>query len=214
MPRWTYRGLVKVKRLATCAVIALVCVTFTLPMVGCMPRRIIDSPAADTSGRHHYDEHHHGNGYGSSGAFDSWQSGTPGSFDVPDGWVVADAHSSQDKVFYVEAGDENAPMPDNVSVNYGTNRYAKDDHESFRQAILRQLGAQTSGADVGITGSGEHTPAGDVLYVITVEEEDCTTTFCYVVGDYEFCLFQATDFDGSTAAANAARAMANTFSWQ
>lgn len=209
--------------LSRLAFTALLCMLLCVTMTGCLPALFLDGGDDDEyAGRHHYesDAHH----YEYDGHHDRWLdspdeysdlgSDFPGNYDVPQGWVVSKEHSTSRQTFYVEEGEENASMPDNVAVNTGTNRYAKEDHEAFREAILRQLSAQIGDSSAQVLGSGETTSAGDILYVFTVKEDDCTTTFYYVVGDYEFCLFQATDFDDSTAASEAARTIANSFTWR
>lgn len=203
---------------------ALLCMLLCVTMTGCLPALFLggdddDRPSAE---RHHYEDdalhhdsdRHHNWGSDTSDEYSSSQADIPGTYDVPADWVVSKKHSNSRQTFYVEEGDENEALPDNVAVSTGTNRYAKEDHASFREAILRQLSAQIGDSSAQVLGSGETTPAGDILYIFTVKEDDCTTTFYYVVGDYEFCLFQATDFDDSDDASEAAREMANSFSWR
>lgn len=55
------------------------------------------------------------------------ESSIPGSYTVPDGWVVASDHSTDEKIFYVEDGHEHDSRPDNISINVGKNRYVADD---------------------------------------------------------------------------------------
>lgn len=205
------------KKLSQLAFIAFLCALLCVTMTGCLPALFLDEDDDDRPNieRHHdEDDGHHDWGLDSSDDASSAQADFPGTYDVPEDWVVSKKHSNSRQTFYVEEGDENEALPDNVAVSTGTNRYAKEDHVSFREAILRQLSAQIGDSSAQVLGSGETTPAGDVLYVFTVKEDDCTTTFYYVVGDYEFCLFQATDFDDSDDASKAAREMANSFSWR
>ena len=137
----------------------------------------------------------------------------PGSYTVPDGWVEAEKYSLADKIFYVEEGHEDDGQPDNISIEVGTNRYSEEDHESFREAILRQLYAQISGLDASLTGSGTYTEQDYVLYIFTISEEDVVTTQYYIVGDKRHCLIHLTNFTGSESADEAARSMADSFVW-
>lgn len=212
------------KKLSQLAIIAFLCALLCITMTGCLPAPFLDGDDDDrpSAERHHYesDTHHYEDdghrdwGLDSSDDAARARASFPGTYDVPEDWVVSKKHSNSRQTFYIEEGDESEALPDNVAVSTGTNRYAKEDHASFREAILRQLSAQIGDSSAQVLGSGETTPAGDVLYVFTVKEDDCTTTFYYVVGDYEFCLFQATDFDDSDDASEAAREMANSFSWR
>lgn len=212
------------KKLSQLAFIALLCTLLCVTMTGCLPALLLggDDDDRPNTERHHdeddahryEDDSHHGWDFDSSDDPTDAQADFPGTYDVPENWVVSKKHSNSRQTFYIEEGDENEALPDNVAVSSGTNRYAKEDHASFREAILRQLSAQIGDSSAQVLGSGETTPAGDVLYVFTVKEDDCTTTFYYIVGDYEFCLFQATDFDDSDDASEAAREMANSFAWR
>ncbi len=205
------------KKLSQLAFIAFLCALLCVTMTGCLPALFLgedDDDRPDIERHHDEDDGHHSWSLDSSDDVASAQASFPGTYDVPEDWVVSKKHSNSRQTFYVEEGDENEALPDNVAVSTGTNRYAKEDHVSFREAILRQLSAQIGDSSAQVLGSGETTPAGDVLYVFTVKEDDCTTTFYYIVGDYEFCLFQATDFDDSDDASKVARAMANSFSWR
>lgn len=137
----------------------------------------------------------------------------PGSYTVPDGWVKAEKYSSAEKVFYVEEGHEEDELPDNISIEVGTNRYSEEDHESFRDAILRQLYAQASGLDASLTGSGTFTEQDYFLYIFTISEEDVVTTQYYIVGDKRYCLVHLTNYTGSESTDEAARSMADSFVW-
>lgn len=140
-----------------------------------------------------------------------------GTYDVPQGWVVAPQYSSQQKLFYVQQGQKQAARPDNISVEEGSNLYAKEEHEQFRSAILSQLMMQLRNQPgVQLEGEGTHTAAGDVLYIFTIREEDTgiVTRQFYIVGDKRYCLIHETNFSGEIAADDAARAMADSFVWQ
>lgn len=144
---------------------------------------------------------------------DEHETDFPGSYTVPDGWVKLEKCSTKDKLFYVEEGRENDELPDNISVEIGTNRYSADEHEKFRDAIVRQLTMQIQGLDAELTGSGTFTAQEDVLYIFTISEKDVVTRQFYIVGDQRYCLIHLTNFTGSEQANDAARAMADSFAW-
>ncbi len=141
------------------------------------------------------------------------ESGFPGSYTVPDGWVKMEQYSRADKVFYAEEGHEDDERPDNISVEVKTNRYSAEDHMKFRDAIVRQLTMQASRAGAELTGEGTFTAEEDILYIFTISEEDVVTKQFYVVGDRRYCLIHLTNFTGSESADEAARAMADSFVW-
>lgn len=144
---------------------------------------------------------------------DEHETDFPGSYTVPDGWVKLEKYSTKDKLFYVEEGRENDELPDNISVEIGTNRYSADEHEKFRDAIVRQLTMQIQGLDAELTGSGTFTAQEDVLYIFTISEKDVVTRQFYIVGDQRYCLIHLTNYTGSEQADDAARAMADSFAW-
>lgn len=136
-----------------------------------------------------------------------------GSYTVPEGWVKAEQYSAADKFFYVEKGHEEDERPDNISIETGTNRYAAEEHEQFRDAIVRQLMAQMQGVDAELTGDGTYTNQGDVVYIFTISEADVVTKQYYIVGDRQYCLIHLTSFTGSESADQAARVIADSFIW-
>lgn len=143
--------------------------------------------------------------------------GFPGEYTVPEGWVKAEKYSSGEQIFYVEEGHEEDGQPDNISISIGTNRYSADEHEEFREAILRQIMMQI-GKQPGVQlyGDGTHTEQGYVVYIFTIEEEQegIVTKQYYIVGDRRFCLIHLTNFTGSESVDEAARAMADSFVWK
>lgn len=142
------------------------------------------------------------------------ESSIPGSYTVPDGWVVASDHSTDEKIFYVEDGHEHDSRPDNISINVGKNRYAADESEDFKDAIMRQLAIQIGNSDAQLDGYGSTTDAGDVEYVFTITDDDGSVTKqYYIVGDRRFCLIQLSNYTGSDAADDAAAEMADSFVW-
>lgn len=137
----------------------------------------------------------------------------PGSYTVPEGWVEAEAHSTAEKIFFTEEGHENDLRPDNISIEVGKNRYKADEHEQFREAILRQLLMQTQGLSAELTGSGSYTDQGYVLYTFTIKGSDITTVQYYIVDDYRYCLIHLTNFSEAEGACEAAQALADSFVW-
>lgn len=139
-----------------------------------------------------------------------------GSYTVPKGWIESETMSTQGMYFYISEADEENEQPDNISINVGSNRYAAEEHETFRQAILRQLSMQIGGqSGISLTGSGSTTENGDTLYTFTITEEDTgiTTTQYYIVGDYKFCLIQETNFTGAEQVDTVAQTMVSSFTW-
>lgn len=137
----------------------------------------------------------------------------PGSWTVPDGWVKAEKYSSEDKIFYMEEGHEDDELPDNISIEMGKNRYSTEEHEKFREAILRQFAMQLNGVDATFTGDGSFTEQEYILYTFTISEEDVVTTQFYIVGDQRYCLIHLTNFTGSDGAVEAAKAIVDSFVW-
>ena len=127
--------------------------------------------------------------------------------------MKAEQHSTEDKVFYVEQGHENDELPDNISVEIGTNRYSEEEHVQFRDAIVRQLMAQLQGVDAELTGEGTNTEQEYVVYIFTVSNAGVITKQFYVVGDQRYCLVHLTNFTGSESADQAAWAIVNSFVW-
>ena len=122
------------------------------------------------------------------------ESDFPGSYTVPDGWVKVEQYSSADKFFYVEDRHENDETPDNISIEVGTNRYSEEEHEDFRNAIVRQLTMQLQGVSADVTGDGTHTDQDYIVYIFTISEEDVVTKQYYIVGDQRYCLIHLTNF--------------------
>lgn len=138
----------------------------------------------------------------------------PGNYTVPEGWVKSEEYSTDKKVFYIEEGHETDKQPDNISINVGTNRYAEDDHVSFRDAILRQILAQLEGVDAQLYGDGTYTEQGYTVYIFTIEEKNnIVTKQYYIVGDYQYCLIHLTNYTGSEDADKAAQEIVDSFVW-
>lgn len=137
----------------------------------------------------------------------------PGTYTVPQGWVKMEKYSTENKIFYVQEGHEDDELPDNISIEVGTNRYSADEHEKFRDAIVRQLAMQLQGLDAKLTGDGTHTKQDYVVYIFTISEAEMVTKQYYIVGDQRYCLLHLTNFTNSESANEAAQAMADSFVW-
>lgn len=144
---------------------------------------------------------------------DAKPSASPGSYTVPEGWVKAEGYSNEYKVFYTAKGHENDEQPDNISVNFGSNPYSLEEHEDFRDAIMRQLLFQVRSSGVPVNGQGSRTAHGDVLYIFTIDEGSIVTKQYYIVKDYGFCLIHVTNFTGSEEVYDVAQAMIDSFVW-
>jgi len=142
------------------------------------------------------------------------ESALPGSYTVPEGWVKAEAYSTDEKIFYVEEGHEDDELPDNISIQVGTNLYSAEEHAAFRTAIVNQLLMQLKGVDAELNGDGTYTGQDYIVYIFTITEADAVTKQYYIVDDYRYCLIHLTNFTGSEGAFEAAQAMADSFVWE
>ena len=139
-----------------------------------------------------------------------------GSYEVLDGWVENKEHSTRNKFFYVLEGTEKQSLPNNISINEGTNKYSSNQHTSFRTAIVKQLSSQISGKEgVTLNANGSYTDNDYVVYTFVIHEEDkdITTTQYYIVGDYKYVLIHETVHGTSTETDEVAKKMLNTFKW-
>lgn len=140
-----------------------------------------------------------------------------GTYTVPTGWIESDVYSTKDKFFYVADGTQQNALPNNISINMGSNQYSADDHISFRQAIVQQLTMQLP-KDTILNGSGSYTANDYVLYTFTftIQEEDMTlvATQYYIVGDYKYIMVYESVYDGDTETVDMiAKNMVDTFTW-
>jgi hypothetical protein len=140
-----------------------------------------------------------------------------GSFSIPEDWVEITRYSRNGKYFYSHNSEEISLNMTNISIEMGSNRYALDDHMTFRYAILRQLLMQ-SGSEV--SGSGTFTKHNDPLYIFTIKhkdrygDSDVTTIQYYIVGDKRHILICVTDFHNTIANANeVAQFIVDSFVW-
>lgn len=138
-----------------------------------------------------------------------------GTYEIPADWIESEAHSTNNKFFYVKEGQENDNRPNNISVNEGTNKYAASEHEKFRMAILNQLSMQIGGDEnVELNANGSNTKNGYVVYTFSIKDQDNTTTQYYIVGDYKYILVHETTYGDSTETDSAAQKIIDTFKWK
>ncbi|MBQ9019250.1 MAG: hypothetical protein IJ097_02930 [Bacilli bacterium] len=132
-----------------------------------------------------------------------------------DNLVARADHSTKDKVFYTLEKDKNAKLPDNISVNMGTNRYRKEDHVLFRKAIQQQLLMQI-GKDASLNGIGLTTTKNNIVYkfVITKKDDKTEITQFYIIGDYKYVLVHETNFSKNPSLNTAAYNIVDTFEWK
>ncbi len=138
----------------------------------------------------------------------------PGSYTVPDGWIKSDEYSTDEKIFYVQEGHENDTLPDNISVNIGSNKYSADEHSKFKDAILSQLLFQLNGTEATLNGDGTYTKQGYTEYIFTIEDSDAVTKQYYIIDDYRYCLIHLTNYTLSENAYAAVQEIADSFVWQ
>lgn len=140
-----------------------------------------------------------------------------GTYSLPQNWIESKEHSTSTKFFYVVNGEEQSKRPNNISVNAGTNKYTKQEHEKFKTAILNQLMMQI-GNEEGVTlnANGFTTEKGDIVYtfVIKEEQENIATTQYYIVGDYQYILIHETVYGISEEADIVAKNIVNSFQWK
>lgn len=137
-----------------------------------------------------------------------------GSFTIPNTWVKRNDHSTSSKYFFANKNDKN-DIPNNISVEMGTNKYSKDDHISFRNAITSQLTYQVKPYGYAIKGNGSNTKNGYVYYTFIVEGGSPKTIQHYIVGDYKYVLIHESIWDNKEADTNnAAKTIIDSFKWK
>lgn len=141
-----------------------------------------------------------------------------GSYTMPKNWIESIKYSTTDKFFYIEDGTEEDPLPNNISVNVGKNKYSSEQHMKFRDAILNQLVMQLP-KDTTLNGNGSFTANDYVLYTFTfsITEGDTTlsATQYYIVGDYQYVMVYETAFTDDTEEVDAvAKNIVDTFKWE
>ena len=140
-----------------------------------------------------------------------------GSYKILENWVESEEHSTRSKFFYVKQGQEQYEMPNNISVNTGTNKYAEKEHEKFRTAILNQIAMQIGNSeDIKINANGSNTENVYIVYTFSIQEPDVETIQHYIVGDYKYVLVHETIFDNTEKEEtdNVAKEIINTFKWK
>lgn len=138
-----------------------------------------------------------------------------GTYEIPVDWIESVAHSTNDKFFYVKEGQENENRPNNISINEGSNKYAANEHEKFRMAILNQLSTQIGNDEnVELTANGSNTKNGYIVYTFNIKDQDNTTTQYYIVGDYKYILVHETTFGDSAETDSVAQKIIDTFKWK
>ncbi|MCI6795318.1 MAG: hypothetical protein MR581_04985 [Lachnospiraceae bacterium] len=138
-----------------------------------------------------------------------------GSFNLPSGWVENEEHSTEDKSLFVPEEYDGYGMPDNISVEYGTSHYTKEQSEKFGEAILKQLAEQSQGKIEGqITASGENTKSGEPVLVYKLPLSDRVCTQYYIVGDQNYVMVYETNVSGSASCDSAAEEIVNSFQWK
>ncbi len=137
-----------------------------------------------------------------------------GSYIIPDTWIKSEDHSTSTKYFFYNPSDSHNP-PNNISVEMGTNYYSIDEHMTFRQAILEQLGNQIKPYGMTLTSSGSTTDNGYIVYTFNIEGNNQKTIQHYIIGDHKYVLVHETIFNGSGDDCNtAAKKIVNSFEWK
>jgi hypothetical protein len=137
-----------------------------------------------------------------------------GTFSIPSTWVKREDHSTSSKYFFANKNDSKS-IPNNISVEMGTNHYSIDDHMSFKTAIQNQLAYQVKSSGATINGSGTTTKNGYVVYTFRVDMGSQITVQHYIVGDYKYVLVHETIWDGDSSDTDyAAKEIVNSFKWK
>lgn len=138
-----------------------------------------------------------------------------GSYVVKSGWVESKTHSQNEKYFYVKDGQDNDSRPNNISINAGTNKYKKEEHEKFREAIYAQLANQVAGNDSEIMASGSTTENGEILYTFIINTSSVKSTQYYIVGEKKYVMIYETVWNDEEKEETdeVALKMVNSFEW-
>jgi hypothetical protein len=121
-------------------------------------------------------------------------------------------HSTNDTTFYTLEEDKDKDLPDNISVNSGTNYYKVEEQEKFKEAILEQLGMQKNLIDT-LNSSGFTTDKGYPAYKFVITNQKLTATQYYIVGDNKFVLVYESNYTGNKEIDKQAEYIVNTFEW-
>ena len=137
-----------------------------------------------------------------------------GTFEIPSTWIKREDHSTSSKYFFANRDDTNS-IPNNISVEMGTNYYSKEDHMKFRTAILTQMGNQAKAYGMTLTSSGSTTKNGYVVYTFNMEGSSQKTIQHYIIGDYKYVLVHETIWNGNEDDTHtAAKTIVNSFKWK
>ena len=116
-----------------------------------------------------------------------------------------------------QEGEEKQPTTNNISINEGVNKYKESEHETFKNAITRELSMQIGKDDnITLNANGSKTDNGYIVYtfVIKENEENIVTTQAYIIGDYKYVLIHETTYTSDTEESDQAfKNMVNTFKW-
>jgi hypothetical protein len=142
-----------------------------------------------------------------------------GSYNTTADWFESAELSHNDAYYYLKNGQSPGAAVSNIVVESGRNRYAKEDHLTFRDATYRQLLKQVSNdPNAGfLFGDGTTTAKGYTLYTFTIEYEgvDRTDRMYYIIGDYKYILITETDCHDRNASdiTIVSRTIADSFEW-
>ncbi len=138
-----------------------------------------------------------------------------GKYNIPSNYMLRKDHSTSSKYFFVNKKDRTSNRPNNISVEGGTNKYSKDEHLLFRQAIMAQLHQQVKMYNATVNGSGINSKNGYIVYKFIIEGNNQTTIQYYIVGDYKYILVHETIFDNNVNDVDkAAMYIVNSFIWE
>lgn len=154
--------------------------------------------------------------YSSKNTLEQKYSKSFGEFYVSSKWKENKEHSTEDMFFYVKEGTEKQQQPNNISVSTGDSPYKKEESESFKEAIQKQISGQLAGYS-GVTMTASGIQAGEnIVYIFTVEEKDTglTTNQFYIVGEKKYCLVQESNFDQSKECDEVAKKLVESFRWK
>ncbi len=138
-----------------------------------------------------------------------------GTYIVKSGWVESKTHSQNGKYFYVKDGQDNDSRPNNISINAGTNKYKKEEHEKFREAIYAQLARQV-GSNVTINATGSTTDKGELVYTFVINNSNLISTQYYIIGEKKYVMIYETVWnnDEKEETDEVALKMINSFEWK
>ena len=139
-----------------------------------------------------------------------------GSFVIPDGWKLHEGDSTDEKPFVVPADYNGEGNPDNISVNYGTNPYSKEDVDTFSHAILAQLRNQLAGHDAGaVAASGYTSKQGYPVLKFAFTVDGSNVVQYYIVNDHGHILVNESNYSGQTESSNtASQSIVDSFKWK